>query len=376
MATGHLRKRLNKKGEVSYQITVESDRDAVTGERNRTYKTIKGTKKQAETEMRKMISEIENGGIVSPSALTVKEWMKTWLNSYKTNIEETTKIGYQEKIDEYINPYIGHIPIKSLQSLVVQNLINDLKNKGLAPKTIRNFYNILNPAMKKAVELRMIPYNPCEGATLPKLVKFKPKVYDKDQIAEVLEKAKGTDMYLIVVLEFSLGIRRGELCALRWSDIDFENKVLTISKNRVNGKNGNVIQKSPKSEAGKRTISFGSNVEDVLKEAKKQYDEAKQTLGRAFQDSDFVIHKGDGQPYHPDSLTQKWSRFLERNGFEVIRLHDARHSHATALVQSGVNVKVVQERLGHSDVTLTLNTYTHVLPSMDREAANVIDSFI
>ena len=376
MAAGHIRKRITSKGETTYQITVESDRDPITGERNRKYKTIKGTKKQAETIMRQMIQEAENGGIASSSGIRLKDWLEQWLKTYKPNIEQTTRGGYQEKIDEYIVPKLGQIPIGSLNPLAVQNFINDLSTQGLAPKTIRNTYNILNPAMKKAVELRMISFNPCVGAVLPKLVKYQPNIYSKEKMAEMLKVTKGTDMHLIAVLEFSLGIRRGELCALKWEHIDLENKKVTICENRVNDKKGNVVTKPPKSEAGKRVISVGEDVATVLLEAKQVYQQDKMKLGTKFKDLGYVVRKQNGTPFQPDSLTQKWRRFLEKNNLPVIRLHDSRHSNATALIESGVSAKVVQQRLGHSDVTLTLNTYTHVLPSMDEEAANILDNLI
>ena len=340
------------------------------------HKTIKGTKKQAEATMRQMISEAENGGIVCSSVLCLKDWLEQWLKAYKPNIEDTTRSGYQEKISEYINPKLGHMPLATLQPLTIQTFFNDLTSQGLAPKTIRNTFNILNPALKKAVELRMLNYNPCCGVVLPKLVKYQPNIYDTTQINDVLKKAKGTDMYLIAVLEFSLGIRRGELCALKWEHVDLENQKVTICENRVNDKKGKVITKSPKSEAGKRVISIGTDVVSVLQKAKDTYIQDKTKLGNKFQDFGYVVRKRDGTPFQPDSLTQKWRRFLEKNNFPLIRLHDSRHSNATALIQSGVSAKVVQQRLGHSDVKLTLDTYTHVLPSMDMEAANILNDLM
>lgn len=376
MATGHIRKRTNKKGEVTYQITVETDRDPITGERNRTYKTIKGTKKQADATMRQMISEAENGGIVSSSSLTLKSWLETWLQSYMPNIAQTTRAGYEEKITEYIAPKLGHIPISSLTPIAIQTFFNDLSSKGLSAKTVRNTFNILNPALKKAVALRMIQFNPCTGVELPKLVKPKTNIYNSTQITEMLKLSKDTDMHLIAVLCFSLGLRRGELCGLTWNNIDIENRKIDICQNRVSDKKGSVITKAPKSEAGKRQLSIGNDVAEILKKAKTEYEQDKLSLGKKFQDLGYVIRQKDGTPFQPDSLTQKWNRFLKKHNLPHIRFHDSRHSNATALIQAGISPKVVQQRLGHADISITLNTYTHVLPSMDIEAANAIDNLI
>ena len=196
MATGHLRKRVSKNGSVSWQIIIEDDCDPITGKRNRKYKTVNGTKKAAETTMRKMISDMESGNTLTPSAVKLESWMWEWLRLYKPNIETTTRIGYTEKIKKYIVPELGHIPLKSLQASNVQSWVTKLhKEYGLAPKTIRSAYQNLDSALDQAVLLKMIPHNPCVGVVLPKAVKYKAEVYDQQEIKELLEAARGTDMY-------------------------------------------------------------------------------------------------------------------------------------------------------------------------------------
>lgn len=238
---------------------------------------------------------------------------------------------------------------------------------------IRNAFNNLNAAMKRAVILRMLPFNPCEGVVLPKLVKPNVTVYNQKQIKQVLKSAKGTDIYLLVLLGLSGGFRRGELAALRWERIDLEKGTVKICDNRVHASK-TVVEKSPKTTSSNRTVRLGAEVIDELREAKAAYDEAAQKPG--FRDLGYVICKEDGTPYHPDSLTKKWERFTAKSSLPHIKLHGMRHTNATALIGAGVNEKVVSERLGHSDVATTLRTYTHVLPSMDEEAAAKMDSIL
>ena len=373
MATGHLRKRTNKNGSVSWQVIIEGERDPMTGKRERYYKTINGTKKQAEATMRKLIAEVENGGIVTASAMKVGDWMSEWLRLYLPNIEATTRDGYRDKIDNYIKPMLGNIPLKSLKTDNVQQWINEPHARGLAPKTIRNAYNNLNAAMKKAVVLRMIPYNPCGGVELPKMKKYRANVYTAAQVNDLLAIAADTDFYLAIALMTSTGIRRGELLALKWKHVDLAKKVIRIRENMVQA-GTKILEKSPKSEAGRRDITIGDDVVSLLRNAKMQYLIDKSQPG--FKDLDYVVHKPDGTPYRPDAMTRKWERFLVRHKLPHIRLHDLRHTHATLLIQAGVSPKVVQERLGHSDVTVTLNTYTHVMPDMAQEAADKIDKLI
>lgn len=373
MATGHLKPGENKDGSKSYQIVIELDRDPVTGKRIRQYKSVKGTKKQANAILHDLLAQYNSGNIVNATTMTLGSWIDQWLNNYLPNIESTTRDSYEEKIRNHIKPSLGSIPLKILNANTIQTWINGMIQKGLSPKTIRNTYNILNPALKKAVPLRMIPHNPSEGVVLPKLQKPKVEIHDKEESRQVLEAAKGTDIYLLVLLGLTVGMRRGEIAALRWESVDFASKTIKICESRVHA-NKAVIQKSPKSEAGDRTVTIGDDVLAELQKAKEEYDEkAKEPW---FRDLGFVVCKEDGSPYHPDSLTQTWERFTKSKNLPHIKLHGMRHTNATAMIAAGVNPKVVQQRLGHADVSVTLNTYTHVLPGMDQEAAQKLDNIL
>lgn len=375
MATGSIREIKRKAGKITYQITVEGERDPLTGKRNRVYKNVSGSKREANSVMHRMITEMEENRLTRKSNRTIAEWMDEWLNEYLPNIEETTRIAYKSKIECYIKPAIGGILITSLRTEHVQRMINDMNSRKLAPKNIRETFNNINAAMKKAVKIRLIPYNPCEAVELPKLKKYRANVYSVDMIHNLLDIAKGTDMYVPVLLLVTVGLRRGELLGLRWEDIDFEKHLIKVRKNLVRGEKGYII-KAPKTESGIRDVSIGDDVVNILKKEHIQYKKDAFAYGSGFQNLDLVIRQEDGSPFLPDSMTRKWRRFLERNDLPKIRLHDLRHSNATALIQAGVNPRVVQQRLGHSDVNITLNTYTHVLPEMDVEAANKLDDIM
>jgi len=368
MATGSIREKNTKSGEVRYQITVEGERDPLTGKRNRAYKNVKGSLKEAKSVMHRMITEMEQGKIAKRTNKSIAEWMDEWLTQYLPNIEETTRIGYKTKIKCYIKPAIGDILIQSLRAEHVQKMVNDMYERGLSPKNIRDTYSNINAAMKKAVKIRLIPYNPCEGVSLPKIKKYKAEVYPPEMIHNLLDTVMGTDMYLPVLLLVTAGLRRGELLALNWDDIDFKNNILKVRRNMVRGQSGYII-KAPKSEAGVRDIHLSNDVMKELSSAKVKYMTDILSYGPSFQNLGFVIRQEDGSPLCPDSMSRKWRRFLESNNLPKIRLHDLRHSNATALIQAGVNPRVVQQRLGHADVNITLNTYTHVLPEMDMDAA-------
>ena len=373
MATGHIRKRETKTG-ISYQITVEIESDPLTGERGRKYKTVKGTKKQAEAEMRKMIDELENGGIIKASALKLKDWLSQYVDVYLDDIQQSTRDGYEETIRNRINPFLGDIPIKALNATTIQTWVNKMKKKYSA-KTIINAYNILYPALDKAVVLKMIPSNPCIGCNKPKNIRYEAEVYTSDELNLALSAAEGTSMYIPLLLELSTGLRRGEALALTWDDVNFETGEIRIDKS-VYAYDGKRMVKSPKTASGIRSIIVGEKTLVEFKKAHETYLKTKARMGNLFTDSNLVVCQENGKPYHPDSMTSKWGRFTQKNNLRHIRFHDLRHTNATIMIAAGVDVKTVKDRLGHSDVSTTLNIYITRTKEMDTNAARKIDNII
>ncbi len=369
-----IRKRINREGKVTgYQVTVEGVRGPC-GERKRFSKTVPTMKEAKETE-RDMLNQLASGGIQKAIHMTTKDWMNTWLSIHKPDIEDSTRRGYAEKIKNYIVPAMGHIPITYIDGTFVQSWVKNMDERGLSPRTIKNAYQCLHSAFKTAVQLRMLPHNPCDYIMLPKIDEYNAQVYTDPEIQTAINAAKGTDIFLLVYLGLAVGLRRGELCALKWDHIDLENNKIHITENRVAIK-GDVITKQPKSKSSKRTITIGQNASKVLKTAKNEYDEQRLSYGPGFCKEKYVIHLKDGSPYHPDSLTQKWSRFMAKHGLKHIRLHDLRHSCATSMVANNVDTKTVQKRLGHASYKTTMDLYVHRTQSMDDKAAEIMDQVI
>lgn len=302
-----IRKRTNKEGKIiGWQVTVEGVRGP-NGERKRFSKTVRTQREAKETEL-KMLNQLANGGIQRTAPMTTETWVKTWLAVHKPDIEESTRRGYQEKIDNYIIPAMGHIPISHITGTLVQAWVKDLSDRGKSSRTIKNAHQCLYSAMKTATQLQMIPHNPCQYTILPKLDAYSAEVYDDSEIQAAIDAAKGTDIFLLVFLGLSVGLHRGELGALKWQHI--------------------------------------------------------------------VIHLKDGSPYHPDSLTQKWDRFMAKHGLKHILLHDLRHSCATSMVANHVDGKTVQHRLGHASYKTTYDLYVHRTQAMDDHAAEIMDSIV
>lgn len=379
MATGHIRPRPSKDGRTRFQIIVESDIDVETGKRNRLYRTIDGSKKDAEKVMREMIGQIDNQTFIKDSKVTLKAFLLEWLNVYiRPHKSPTTVQGYVFQVEKYLVPALGNKKLQDLKAIDIQKFYNQLQEnstltgKPLSPKYIKNIHMNLQGALEKAVEQGVIPKNPAKLVQLPKVKKYRAEVYSMDEIQKLFQLVKGTDLELAVHILLSLGLRRGELLALRWKAIDFDKGIISVQENLVKAQ-GQLYYKDPKSESGKRDIGVSDSLLAMLKAAKAKYLENKVRYGKDFEDNDLVVCQPNGKPYTPDGFSQKIRRFLRQHGFKQIRLHDFRHSNGTAMLKMGISAKVAQKRLGHADYGTTMNIYSHVLDDIEKDAVDKME---
>ena len=387
LVSGHIRKRETKSGSPSYQIINELPFNYEKGKRNRIFKTVKGTKKEAEKVMRKMMDDLENHTYVEDSKITVGEFAEQWYDLYLKDLSPTTLGGYRYQIENYIiNQEIGKIRLQDLTTSDVQRWINSLydesplSNKPLSAKTVKNIYHNLCAAIDKAVVLELVKKNVCKAVSLPKVQKYTAEVYDEKEIQQLLNAIKDTDMELPLMIDINLGLRRGELLGLKWKHIDLEKGLVSIEDNMVEVKKevsaDRILTKSPKSVSGKRVIPISSALKEYLKKAHTDYLLQKLKMGKDFFDGDYVVCQENGKPYKPNSFTSKFNDFLKKNDLKHIRLHDLRHTNATLMLTQGISPKVAQMRLGHSDYSTTMNIYSHVLETVENEAAEKIENAI
>lgn len=241
--------------------------------------------------------------------------------------------------------------------------------------SIKHTYHILKGAMDKAVQAGAVPISPCTGIMLPKGQQKQAVIYDEEQIQQLIQAAKGTGMELVIDMELCLGLRRGELLGLQWNDIDWENSQIKVSRNRVLA-DGQIVVKEPKTEAGIRTLDAPKPLMAKLKHHQVRCAERRLAMGRDYTVSDYIIVHPDGKPVYPEYLTQMLTKLQNKAGLPKCRFHDLRHLCASIMLRQGVDVKVAQERLGHKDITTTMNIYSHVMPSSAKEAADKIGALV
>lgn len=383
--SGHIRKRTIKSKESCYQLIIELPIDKTTGKRQRIYETVRYSKKMAEQRLRQIMDDYENQSYVKSNNITVSEWADKWYNLYiANNLSVTTLQGYKYNINHYIKTSsLGRLPIQDVSSADVQNWINELSNKSpvtgkpIRAKTVKNIYHNLSAAFDKAVDNELIKKNVCKSIILPKPVKYQAEVYDEAEIEKLLKVINGTDMMLPITLDLVLGLRRGELLGLKWHNIDFDKKLVTIEDNLVEVSKEvckeRIKTKKPKSASGERKIPITDSIIALLKKGRARYNENKLRYGKLFYDGDYVVCQPNGKPYNPNTFSRKFHRILVNNGLKPIRLHDIRHTNATLMLTHGVSPKVAQMRLGHSDFGITMNIYSHVLESVEVSAAVAIE---
>ena len=299
-----VKKAKTRKGQ-SWQLTVEMPRDPITGERKRKYKTVTGTKKEADQALRRFITELERGEYIEDNNITVSDWLQKWLEVYIVpTVSPTTLVGYKGMIRRYIDSLIGHLQVQEMNALAVQIWVNKLKvspssGEPLTAGTIKHTYHVLRGAMDKAVQAGLIHRSPCAGIQLPKGEKKKPVIYDETQIQQLLDFARGTEMELIIDLELCMGMRRGELLGLQWQDVNWEKNQIHIIRSRV-AVDGKSVVKQPKTESGTRTLDVPEILMKKLKSYKVKCMEQKIRVGSRLLEEDFIIVHPDGKPIYPE----------------------------------------------------------------------------
>jgi integrase len=370
---GHLKERSPGHWAIVLDIKDEN------GKRKRKWHSFKGTKREAQVECARLIGEHKAGKInLAPNKITVAEFLARWLEHMQAQLTPHSFERYSGVITKNIIPAIGNMALAKLQPVMISQTYGKALESGrrdgtggLSPKTVLFMHRLLHQALTLAVKWELLGKNPAAAVEAPKIERRQMTALDTDAAAAMVEAARGTTMFIVVLLGVMLGLRRGEIAALHWRAIDLELGTLAVVLNAEQTRQG-VREKPPKNGKG-RSVELPALVVEELRRYRAQQAEHLLRLGIRLNDDHHVVMREDGLPYLPRSLTQIFQRFLRSQKLQRIRLHDLRHTHATLLLKGGVHPKIAQERLGHSSIAITLDLYSHVLPGMQREAANMLD---
>jgi len=334
------------------------------------------TEKEALAARRKLLYEKEKGTLVTGPQQTLKMYLEKWLEQVcKVTMKPTTYEQYRSTVRHHLIPALGHIKLQKLTTERVQEFCAQKQNEGYKPKTTVLIHSVLSSALENAVKWELVGRNVAKRVTLPRIGRYEARTLTVEQATELLEVARGSRVEAALLVALTTGMRRGELLALRWGDIDFEKGLLHVRRS-VNFVSGlGYKEGEPKTRASRRDIMLPDVTVEALKVHRALQERARIKMGKKWREQGIVFCNIYGGFFNPSRVTALFQGLLKKAGLPYMRFHDLRHSAATILRASGVDLKTIQELLGHSTIATTADIYSSVLPSERREAANKMDGF-
>lgn len=347
--------------------------------RKQHYKVIAGSKGEAKKALRAELSKIDSGQYIAPTKATFGDCIDTWLKIEEGTASPKTLESYQNFCKKHIRPRLGHHAVQAITTTMLVEMYADLRAVPLAPRTICHIHRLVFSILARAVSGKRVSKNVAgelERKDRPKPPDEEIEVLDEKQTGIVLDAFRGKSLYPLVAVAMSTGVRRGELLALRWNDVDFERAKLRIDESLEQTKAGGLRIKGPKTKSGRRIISLPPSLVADLRLHWKDVAEKRLALGMGTVPSDAYLfgHIDTGLPRSPNALTREFTRAIEKlAGVPRVGIHALRHSHASQLLRGGVDIVTVSKRLGHAKPDITLRVYSHLMPGADDAAAAVME---
>jgi len=362
---GHLQRR----GERSWRLKYDVGSDAV-GDRQTRYVTLRGTKAEAQKAAAKILATVATGTHVDPSSETVCDFVERWLRDWGTaNLSALTLEGYSQMLRKHLCARVGSVPIQRLRASDLQAAYAAMARDGLADRTRLHLHRIVHVMFKHAVQWGILPRNIADMLDAPRVRAHEIEVLKPGQVQAVLEALRGQPLRLIAAVALATGLRRGELLALRWQDLDLDGGTLRVEQALEQTQRGGLVFKAPKTRHGRRTVTLPVSTVALLRDHWKAQQEQRLALGLGKAPDDALVFPDwDGSPRAPRTLTQQWQKQMKTVGLKAT-FHSLRHTHASTLIAAGLDVLTVSRRLGHGSPAITLTVYGHLFKPDDRAAA-------
>lgn len=388
---------IEKRGKNSYRLTVSEGFD-LDGKPMIHRKTVHGTKKDAEVELAKFVTEVQNGLVIDGKSLKFSEFTEIWKRDYGSKeLAPSTYKRYCRMLETRLLPYFGHFYINKIKPTDIMKFYDLLEKdtqlvrkkgnngsktkKPLSGKTILEHHRLLRAMLHKAVYWQLIVANPAERVQPPKARKPKRRSYDDEQTKILLENlellsSEDTKYKVAIILTVFTGVRLGELMGLEWQDVDFKNGIISINRSSQYLSDMGVFTKVPKTESSIREIAIPEFIISLLEEYKLWYEEQKSIYGELWTNSDRLFVQSDGKPMHPSTISKWFVKYVGQIGLPVINFHGLRHTNASLLVAQNIDIAVISARLGHAQISTTLDFYVHPLLSHNRKAGYALENLL
>lgn len=372
-----------KRGPASFSVVVYLGRDPQTGKDRRKWFSHR-TRREAEAHLSTLLTQLHGGGTLPTTKLRLGEYLAQWLRDHvAATVSPVTFASYRETVRLHLAPALGHVPLHRLSPHAIQQYCTQKLGEGLSSTTVRYHVMTLHAALTRALKWGLLIRNPCDNVEPPRKQRHEMRVWDEEQVRLFLAEAKRSSLhYRLYLAALTTGMRQGELLGLRWQDLDFTLGVASVRQtfyrlggNKKDGRPTQALFKEPKTAKARRTVALPSTLVEELRHLREAQAEPRRLFGLGYAaDLDLVFCQPNGKPLHAHNVAQRdFRRIIKRASLPRVRFHDLRHCHATLLLQQGVHPKVVQERLGHTTIGMTLDTYSHVMPGMQEQAARQLE---
>ena len=367
------------RGDKTWLIRVFLDRDPETGKRRYFNKTVHGTKKDAQQVLTGILRKRDKGTFTEPRRISLNDYLDRWLETAaKPRLRPRTYAEYADLLNWYLRPALGRRQLEQIAPLDIQAVYTEMQERGLSPRTVRYLHAVVRNALGQAVRWRMLAVNPATSVDLPRQRKAEMNALSPEQASQFLEHAKRDRWSVLFALALTTGMRPSEYLGLQWKDVNLQKGTVVVRRTLARQKGEGWHFAEPKTKRSSRTIPLPPSVNRALAEHKRAQAAERLAAGPEYNQHDLVFATATGEPLSIRNLiTRNFKPILLRAGLpESLRLYDLRHSCATLLLAQGEHPKVVSERLGHASVTLTLDTYSHVLPTMQQQAAERLEAVL
>jgi integrase len=334
------------------------------------------TRRECQDWLKKISGDFDAGISINGSQQTLQGYLESWLTSIQKSIRPTTLYQYRMTCRRYIYPILGSIKLCNLHPELIQRLYANNLDSGIGARTVRIIHAVLHSAFEKALKLGILGRNPVDATTPPRVESKEMRIYDENQVNQLLLAARGNKNEALYHLAIATGLRQSELLGLKWSDLDWQKRTLSIQRQlKRNGKKDDLFSQ-PKTKNGRRVIILGSITIDKFREHWDRQNMERLFAGERYQDNDLIFPTPIGTPKNQSNLFREFKQFIRSAGLPEIRFHDLRHTAASLLLNHNIAPIIVSRRLGHYKVSMTLDTYGHLIPEFQNEAAELIDSLI
>lgn len=348
---------------------------AVTIQEKRLFKYFK-MKKDAKEWLKQTLAQTDAGLSIQGARYTLSEYSYEWLKAISGSLRPNTFSQYVQVFTQHINPSLGKMKLKDIRPEHIQALYNRKITSGAGVRTVLVIHGVLHHALRQALKTGLIIRNPADAVIRPRLVRKEMKTLNDTQIRNLLLASQGTRLETLLYVAVTTGLRMGEIIGLKWEDLDMTARTLQIRRQVQRQKGKGLLECELKTKSSRRLVVLGESTIEKLKSHFNEQQTQRQLIGDRWTEKGLIFPNTLGKPMEHNRLLKEFKEILSIAGLPIIRFHDLRHTAATLMFQMGINPKVVQEMLGHSDVNLTLNTYTHSLQSMQMEASNKMDLLV